>query len=451
MVEREESGVQLLTPMLHAHHDTAGPASHADGAPSAAPTDAPAAGESSIKATVKQVGYGASKIGLFGSICLTTNNLCGSAMTQISPMFQQAGWLFPVIIFIIISLITYMSSMYISRTIALLPGNALFKQRIEFSRLARMLFSRTGFLITVFFIVASFIANNISNIVISSQVMDDLLMATAHKTCALVMSPASSHPFQCVSADSDSVVDDSPFGNSYTISLGYLIIMVISVPLSYMNLDDNIIVQVIAMVLVILSLVVWIANFCVLGLSSALMPAVAAYKGRATVNAYTSVLPTIIYNYGFVATIPSWLNEKAPTTRVRPTIWISILISTIMYIALGMFGAAALEFTGSADLLSVIVDGKVEGIWRVSKGLVYVFPLANLVSSIPVFCVIVRYNLINTEMCPLWLANFIAIVVPWALSLVFYSGNSLNDLLNWSSALLFVAINLVIPFALYYV
>ena len=32
---------------------------------------------------------------------------------------------------------------------------------------------------------------------------------------------------------------DSPFGDKYVISLGYLVTMVVTIPLGFMNLDDN--------------------------------------------------------------------------------------------------------------------------------------------------------------------------------------------------------------------
>jgi hypothetical protein len=43
----------------------------------------------------------------------------------------------------------------------------------------------------------------------------------------------------------------------------------------------------------------------------------------------------------------------------------------------------------------------------------------------------------------------VAVGLPWALSLVFYSGTQLAELINWSSALLFVQINLIAPLCLF--
>ena len=50
--------------------------------------------------------------------------------------------------------------------------------------------------------------------------------------------------------------------------------------------------------------------------------------------------------------------------------------------------------------------------------------------GIPVFTVVIRYNILNVGACNKWLANIIAVGVPWLLALIFYSGNALNMLIT---------------------
>ena len=71
-------------------------------------------------------------------------------------------------------------------------------------------------------------------------------------------------------------------------------------------------------------------------------------------------------------------------------------------------------------------------------------------TSIPVFAIIVRYNLVNARLLPLWAAHAVAVALPWALSLAFYAGDQLAQLLNWSAAIFFVALNLGVPVWLYW-
>ena len=46
-------------------------------------------------------------------------------------------------------------------------------------------------------------------------------------------------------------------------------------------------------------------------------------------------------------------------------------------------------------------------------------------------------------------ANIFAVIFPWVVSLAFYAGNALGSLINWSSAILFVGLNFVLPLMLY--
>jgi hypothetical protein len=47
---------------------------------------------------------------------------------------------------------------------------------------------------------------------------------------------------------------------SYVISLGYLIVAVLTIPLGYLNLDDNIYVQIGGIILLTVCVLVWVAQ-----------------------------------------------------------------------------------------------------------------------------------------------------------------------------------------------
>lgn len=61
---------------------------------------------------------------------------------------------------------------------------------------------------------------------------------------------------------------------------------------------------------------------------------------------------------------------------------------------------------------------------------VYAFPEVVLVSTIPVFSIIVRYNLLDSGLMGRFWANFWAVIFPWFLAIPFYPGRlALLDLL----------------------
>jgi len=297
-----------------------------------------------------------------------------------------------------------------------------------------------------------------SSIVVSAQTMDSTLLASARKTCALVIwdpdgvlttivgvngtTTTSSSIWACVDADSDNIVTDSPFGSAYVISLGYLITMAITIPLGYLNLDDNIWVQYGGFILLLGCILAWVVQFGVSGLDITRMPAV-KWSGMG------AVIPTVVFNWGFLTTLPSWLNEKNPNVSVAKATWVSIIISGIMFILLGILGGLALDYPGGEDLLAAIDDPHTPNVFLISKIATYVFPSAALLSGIPVFSIIIRYNLLENHIMNKFWANIFAVIFPWVVSLAFYAGNALGSLINWSSAILFVGLNFVLPLMLY--
>jgi hypothetical protein len=94
------------------------------------------------------------------------------------------------------------------------------------------------------------------------------------------------------------------------------------------------------MILLTLCITLWVIQFCVLGLQPSLLPT----AGAATGGAYSSLISTVVFNFGFVATVPSWLNEKGPAVRTSGTLWASVGFATFLYLVLGFFGGLALDF-----------------------------------------------------------------------------------------------------------
>lgn len=110
-----------------------------------------------------------------------------------------------------------------------MPGCHSLEHRLEFSGLAKALFPRWLYLLLMLLLVVTLMAANISSIIVSAQVMDNAILKGAGKTCALVMytphdaSPALPLGFQCISSQSPTPTD-SPFGSSYVLSLGYIVV-----------------------------------------------------------------------------------------------------------------------------------------------------------------------------------------------------------------------------------
>jgi len=70
-------------------------------------------------------------------------------------------------------------------------------------------------------------------------------------------------------------------------------------------------------------------------------------------------------------------------------------------------------------------------------------------STIPVFSVVIRYNLVENNLCRKITANFWAVVFPWILAIPFYTGSGFLNVINWTSLFVNGFVNLVLPFVFY--
>jgi hypothetical protein len=71
----------------------------------------------------------------------------------------------------------------------------------------------------------------------------------------------------------------------------------------------------------------------------------------------------VVFNYGFVATVPSWLNEKSPHVSPTETIWVAVGSATFLYIILGIFGALALDFRCSQATNGLILPPRLPSLF----------------------------------------------------------------------------------------
>ncbi|CAG8501769.1 21885_t:CDS:10 [Dentiscutata erythropus] len=308
------------------------------------------------------------------------------------------------------------ASLLLCESLSAQPKNEKFQKKIEFTRLASTLITNTyqrRFIQFVLFV--TFQSLVISSIIISAQTMDSLTISMFGKTCGIGIYPTKG--FFCVSEQSGT---GSPFGNSYMLlTSGYLITLVAVVPLGVMELVDNIKVQIASFIMLIFIIATWIVTFIVHGLQSNLVPFVG--------NDQSQVVGTVLYNYVFVTTVPSWVNE-ASNVPIRKAVWYSVFISTIAYISLGVFGGMSYTMNTTSNIIAVINKSNERTV--ISLITTYLFPVAALITSVPVYTIIVRLNLVNHN-------NY---------SKRFW----LNSFMNWTSLIFSTISNFILPFWLYY-
>ena len=276
-----------------------------------------------------------------GGVSLLWNNITGPAMVALAGVYMNAGWLPATVLLALVGVMSGFGGGFLIEAMSRLPGNAEFEERIEMMYLARQVLAPLAYRVTIFLFVVNLQLSNITAIIQSTQTADYTIMAIAGSTCGVEFYPHIS--WNCVdgqqaaaqnsaagsSTGDDGLSDaDSPFGPVWVVSIGFVLVLIITIPLGYFNLDDNIYVQILAAaILVFFTLIGWFYGFA--------QPEQLAWDGVATVGVSPlqacaqgtescvtqgglgSQIGPIVFNYAYVVTLPSWINEMKPGLSVR--------------------------------------------------------------------------------------------------------------------------------------
>jgi len=377
------------------------------------------------------------EISLFGGIALLVNNITGPGLITIPLAFQQAGWFIPILIFGFIMISSSLAATMLCKAMSKVRGNETFQGRVEFCTLAKHFLPKWGFIITTGLLVISLMSFLVSSIVISAQTMDLAIIAIFSRSYSLEIYPS---PGIAICENPGDQI--SPFGSIFGLSIGYTIVMILTIPFGFFHLHNNIIIQNVAFVLLGVIMLDWFVNFGIAGLQPNRLPMFGSQMN--------TTVGTVIFNYSFVTTIPSWVNQKKKkSVSINKSVWISNCLATVMFVSIGIFGALAFDFGNTDDLLSVINTSTTGINHYIAQVCVYLFPIAALLSSIPVFSIVIRYNLIENKICRKSFALFWSVIFPWVISIIFYTGAGLFELINWASLLVNGFVNFVIPMILF--
>ena len=268
--------------------------------------------------TQKADGFGGKNITFIGGCALLINNITGPGLPALAIVFQTGGWLTCTILLILFTILSTLCSGFLAEAMTKVRGNSMFQGRVEYTYLAQKVFSRRVYVAILIMYMFSFQSSNIASVIESAQTMDVTLISLFNKTCALELIP--NPGFTCVNSVTTAAGSNSPYGDSYVISLGFIIVLILTLPLGYMNLDDNIIVQIGSTILLVGICFIWGIQFFVLGFAA---------TGHATVGwksvaAFSSNLSTaigvILFNFAWGVTVPSWINEMKPGVSVNKSL-----------------------------------------------------------------------------------------------------------------------------------
>ena len=75
---------------------------------------------------------GTKTLGFFSSIVIVVNNIAGPGMLVLPAVYQEAGWVVPTVVLVLISVGSGFAATFLVDTMARVPENGHFQRRIEF-------------------------------------------------------------------------------------------------------------------------------------------------------------------------------------------------------------------------------------------------------------------------------------------------------------------------------
>jgi len=432
--------------------------------------------------------FGGKDIGYFAGIALLINNITGPGIPGLPNLFVEAGWLFPVIVTLGIWLMTTLSASMYCEAMRCIPNNEHFRNRIEFSTIVKYYFGHSWYVAAQIGLNGALQSLNIISVIQSAQVMDNALSVLFGSTVGLNLTP-----FTSVWTDDDGVshniahstdffsfinTNDLDQGNAWgchiVISAGFIIVAAMAIPCGRWNLDDNMIIQVVAFVLTIICWVFWILVSMVTAPSDAFTK-IPAVNTNAATGSQAAVLGTILFNFGFVTTVPSWVNEKKTHVSVNKSLWYATVACVAVFFLVGIPGAISFSdvlqgpvtgtcarnqerhgFNCANDLMQALTDpDTIPTSWKggasefLLKLSVYLFPIVAVVSSIPVFSIVIKYNMIENGFSPR--VGFIwGIIFPWIAAMpLLYMPDILAQFVNFTSLFFVSFTDFIVPCLLY--
>ncbi|KAI8904975.1 hypothetical protein BC831DRAFT_421506 [Entophlyctis helioformis] len=366
--------------------------------------------------------------------------LTGQGIVLIPHVYQISGWFVPTLSLIGIGILTGFASLFCIEATSKFPGNERFERNIEFTVLVHQFYGKKWLYIMFFFLYGSLTSTNVTAIVGSAQVFDNLLISILGETCGIGLAPISG--FYCVK---EAGTGSSPFGHNFmAFTLGYLINFMVIVPLTMVDLNSNVLFQLVSTGYVGLFVITVVYMSMVTGLDSSRLPAINYDQSH--------VLGTVLLNYVLSNAVLSWVNVSHSKVNIKKAVWSSIAIVCVSYIIIGIFGALAFKTTLSTNILQVMYTNDVLGpLGQTWMKLVYVlYPFMINISSVPVTMIIIRLNLMAARFGTKERADFFATYAPFLISIPFQTGSIFNIFSIWTSLTFQSACNFIAPFLIFF-
>ena len=130
----------------------------------------------------------------------------------------------------------------------------------------------------------------------------------------------------------------------------------------------------------------------------------------------------ILFNFALAYTLPSWICEKKPAVPAMRMILIALVLALVFFIMIGLFaGRAFAPYSNRGIVLPDHVHKDVPAIQVSAFWMIQAFTILSNLTTIPIYAILMRYNLQQGLSMGRVLATILSILVPFTLSVLLYA------------------------------
>lgn len=132
--------------------------------------------------------------------------------------------------------------------------------------------------------------------------------------------------------------------------------------------------------------------------------------------------------------------------------WLPAVASTVFKFAFGYLASIVYRNEQHADNILNVMSARAtnDAMGIITRISIYAFNMSTIIPGIPVYSILVRYNLITGGICGPKVAFVIGVLAPWLVSMFFYHGRGLSSVVNWTAILVQGFVNFAFPALLFY-
>lgn len=386
--------------------------------------------------------FGRQTIGNFGSYVYLVNQIFGPGILAVPLVFVQSGFLVASLVNMLVCFAACFAANRLIDAVSMMPDNDNLQNRAEYADAVKHFLGHRAAVIFRVLLHLTLQSMNIASIIDTALAFDKLLAIALGRTVALEVYPEFSlrrHKIHWIRE----LYEPDNGNTTFAVTAGYLLVLVLCVPMGYFNIDDNITVQIVSFFFLAV-LMAEFAGQCIFDMSrpSPPYPIFPSLIG----NDFTQLLSVFVMSYSFGMLIMPWANEAKPQVRKRWWVWVSGWTSCIGYGFIGTLLATAYPHIHSDNILSRILDRS--GTLEVTRMAAYAFAGTIILPGIPVFCISTRYDLVGGNICGPRAAIFWGNLAPWLVSWAMSSSRLFANMLTWTSLIAGSLVNFVIPLVL---